>query len=107
MLPQYTEHFKNNRNSIIAKIFGIFTIKSVDFREVHVMLMENTVQLKNEINLKNIFDLKGSTVDRTTKVENMKPSTTLKDNNFINYCEFYGNQCKSFINFTKRDVLKL
>lgn len=87
MLPQYTAHFRNNRNSVIAKIFGIFTIKSVDFREVHVMLMENTVQLRDEINLNYVFDLKGSTVDRTTQIDNMKPSTTLKDNNFINYCE--------------------
>ncbi len=51
-------------------------------KEVHVMLMENTAQISNTANLRHIFDLKGSTVDRKTKGE-LKPSTTLKDQNFI------------------------
>ena len=38
--------------------------------------------MKNPDNLKYIFDLKGSTVDRKVKGV-LKPSTTLKDMNFL------------------------
>ncbi len=47
-------------------------------KEVHVMLMENTVKLRDDRNLLYVFDLKGSTVDRKTSGVT-KPSTTLKD----------------------------
>ena len=49
---------------------------------VHLMLMENTLQLKNPEGLKYIFDLKGSLVDRKTKGK-ITSSTTLKDVNFL------------------------
>jgi len=45
---------------------------------VHIMLMENTLRLKNPKKLKYVFDLKGSLVDRKVKGDT-KPSTTLKD----------------------------
>jgi hypothetical protein len=28
ILPQYCAHFKTNRRSVLAKIFGVFTIKT-------------------------------------------------------------------------------
>ena len=49
---------------------------------VHIMLMENTLRLKNPSQLKYIFDLKGSLVGRKTKGET-KATTTLKDVNFL------------------------
>ena len=48
---------------------------------VNIMLMENTLRIKDENNLKYVFDLKGSTVDRKVKGKTKK-STTLKDINF-------------------------
>ena len=50
--------------------------------DVHLMLMENTLRLKNPEQLKYIFDLKGSLVDRKTKGLTTN-STTLKDINFL------------------------
>ena len=50
--------------------------------EVHLMLMENTLQMKSADGLKYIFDLKGSLVDRKTKGK-ITSSTTLKDVNFL------------------------
>ena len=61
---------------------GIFTVKSEHFSEVHIMLMENTMQIKDPKQLKYVFDLKGSTVDRSVTGET-KTSTTLKDVNFL------------------------
>lgn len=83
-LPAFVEHFAKNKKSLIAKIFGVFTVNTVYMKEVHVMLMENTMQLKNPAGLTHIFDLKGSSVDRETKGE-IKPSTTLKDTNFLKW----------------------
>ena len=66
----------------MAKIFGVFTVKCSNVDDVHVMLMENTLRVKDEANLRYVFDLKGSLVDRkvTGKTEN---TTTLKDINFL------------------------
>ena len=46
LLPAYSEHFKNCPESLIAKIFGVFTIKTPQTGPVHIMLMENTIRLK-------------------------------------------------------------
>ena len=43
ILPNYIEHLRKTPGSLIAKIFGIFTIEKEGFGEVHVMLMENTL----------------------------------------------------------------
>ena len=86
LLPQYSDHFKNCPGSLIARIFGVFTIKTSQTGPVHIMLMENTIRLKDQNNLRYIFDLKGSTVDRKVTGDT-KPSTTLKDENFIRTCQ--------------------
>ena len=48
LLPAYSDHFKSNPESLIAKIFGVFTIKTSQTGPVHIMLMENAVRLKDE-----------------------------------------------------------
>lgn len=81
ILPNYIEHLRKTPNSLIAKIFGIFTIEKDGFGKVHVMLMENTLQFYNPDKLECIFDLKGSKLARSTKGE-LKKSTIRKDNDF-------------------------
>ena len=49
---------------------------------VHLVLMENTMRLKNPSNLNYIFDLKGSKNNRKT-LGVTTSSTTLKDINFL------------------------
>lgn len=60
----------------------MFTLKTDATSEVHLMLMENTLQLKDPDGLKYVFDLKGSLVNRKTKGK-IIPSTTLKDVNYL------------------------
>lgn len=67
---------------MLAKIFGVFTVKMSKAQPVHLMLMENVLRLKNPDNLKYIFDLKGSLVGRKVKGVTTA-STTLKDINFL------------------------
>lgn len=74
ILPDYVEHFKNHPYSLIAKIFGVFTVKVASFSPVIVMLMENTLRTEK---LDKLFDLKGSWVDRCSM------EFTMKDTNWL------------------------
>ena len=103
MLPAMSAHFKSNPDSLLSKIFGAFTVKIDSTSDVHLMLMENTMQLQNPDNgLKYIFDLKGSLVDRKVK-GSIKPTTTLKDCNFLIAAE----HSKNFISLSSRQKSKL
>ena len=82
-LEAFGKHYQSCPNSLLAKVFGCFTVSTDYMEDIHIMLMENTVQLSDPENLKHIFDLKGSLVDRYVKGET-KASTTLKDQNFLN-----------------------
>ena len=82
ILPALAEHHETVPHSLLSKIFGVFTVKRSLQAPVHLMLMENTLRLKNSENLKYVFDLKGSLVDRKVKGET-KASTTLKDINYL------------------------
>ena len=82
ILPALSQHYKRNPDSLISKTFGAFTVKTDSTKEVHLVLMENTLQIKNKKGLEYIFDLKGSLVDRKTKGKTTS-STTLKDQNFL------------------------
>ena len=84
ILPSLVEHYKTVPNSLLAKKFGVFTVKMSGVNAVHLMLMENTMMFNcnGASSLKYIFDLKGSTVDRKVKGVT-KTSTTLKDTNFL------------------------
>ena len=82
IMPKYKTHLTKNLNSLLSKILGLFTIEAANFSTVHMMLMENTIRLKDSKKLKYVFDLKGSMVDRVVKGKT-KRSTTLKDINFL------------------------
>ena len=82
ILPSYIEHHRKNPNSLIAKIFGIFTIKKAGMYNQHVMLMENCLQLKNKSMQMMMYDLKGSMFGRYTKGEKT-PKTMRKDVDFL------------------------
>jgi len=47
ILPSYTAHLESNPKSLIAKIFGVFTVTVESMQPVYVMLMENTIKLKS------------------------------------------------------------
>ena len=67
ILPNLSKHFIDNPSSLLAKIFGVFTIETFRVDKVYVLLMENTLKLHNAKHLSNIFDLKGSMVNRIVK----------------------------------------
>ena len=77
-LPEYFLHCRKYRNSLIARIYGIFTVQMEDIAPVNLLLMANAAQSGKDI--KHIFDLKGSTVNREEKDEEV---ATKKDMNLI------------------------
>lgn len=77
-LPSYLEHLRRNPKSLIAKIYGIYTVKMEDIQEVHILLMDNLfLHVKEKLSE---FDLKGSIINREVhNPKNMKDC--LKDVN--------------------------
>ena len=67
---------------MLAKIFGMFTLKRPLMKSITVMLMENTIQTKQSEALQATFDLKGSTHGRKSK-GTVKPTTVQKDLDFM------------------------
>ena len=84
MLPDYELHLTENPDSVISRIYGVYTIKMKEIENVHLMLMANTLMFRNADNIERIFDLKGSTVSREVKIDTKtKSTTTLKDTNYL------------------------
>jgi len=68
MIDDLVNHFvKTNNESLLARIYGVFTIKTNVFKSVDVIVMQNTVMLGHKKNPAMWFDLKGSTKGRLTK----------------------------------------
>lgn len=82
-LGRFGDHLNTtNKNSLLGKIFGVFSVQTKYMAMVTVLLMENVTQYKNPNRLRYLFDLKGSMVNRETTGK-IKSSTTLKDKNFL------------------------
>jgi len=67
-LPDYLAHLKQHRLSLFARVYGIFTVKMEDVSPVSLVLMSNAARVNQKLGIRHCFDLKGSTVNRTTKV---------------------------------------
>jgi 1-phosphatidylinositol-4-phosphate 5-kinase len=67
-LEFFVNYYKSRNNqTLIAKIYGVFTIKSNVFAPLRVMIMQNTAMLQNPNNHKMTFDMKGSTIKRKVR----------------------------------------
>lgn len=91
LIDDMIHHFRNH-DSLIAKIYGIFTIKSNMFVPVDIILMESVVKSKEPSSFKICFDLKGSSVGRHLKLtkeqkqsfkKHLACTGTLKDINLL------------------------
>lgn len=109
---KYFKHILKNEDSLIARIYGIFTVHKEKIQPVHLILMGNTVDLQSKgKGLKYIFDLKGSLVNRESKMKrDHKPSSTLKDINLLeikkshNLLKFTNADKKKIMSMIQKDV---
>lgn len=90
ILDSYIDHLIKYPDSLLAKIFGVFTIKKEGMEPVHLMLMENSLQFKDKSKIRFVYDLKGSTYGRLTKGK-MTCKTVRKDLDFLADKKKYPN----------------
>ena len=86
LFNDYFMGVSQNPNSLLARIYGIYTVKMEEVEPVHLILMGNSKQ-SNDKNIVHIFDLKGSFIHREVKGTSLKPTSTLKDINLLNACK--------------------
>ena len=83
MFPDFHKYLLQNPKSILARIYGIFTVQMEDIVHIHLILMGNTIQCENPEDIHSIFDLKGSVFNRKVKGHQHSNTTTLKDVNLF------------------------
>ena len=67
IIDQYIAHIADTGNkSMMARIYGIFSIDTALFRPIDIIIMQNTTKFFNKKNLLYRFDLKGSLYKRWT-----------------------------------------
>jgi len=83
LLHDLYKHFSANPSSLLARIYGVYTVKMKNYDEVYLILMGNCLKFENKYDITRVYDLKGSKVKRHVKTNNALSSTTLKDINFM------------------------
>ena len=73
MIDDYINYFIENGNrSLLARIYGVFSIKTAYFSPVDIIVMQNTFRQFDKKGLKYKFDLKGSSIHRRSKCQMSK-----------------------------------
>ncbi|KAI4349085.1 hypothetical protein L6164_009724 [Bauhinia variegata] len=85
MLPDYHHHVKSYENTLITKFFGLHRIKPSSGQKFRFVVMGN--MFCTELRIHRRFDLKGSSLGRSSDKIEIEENTTLKDLD-LNYC-FY------------------
>ena len=109
ILPDYINHHRRYPDSLLCKIFGVFTVHKEGMEKVHLALIENTMQFKDKDKIDFVYDLKGSTYGRKTKGQ-MTSKTVRKDVDFLNDKKKFPKKLglaeinRDLIKIIKRDV---
>lgn len=107
ILRDYYNHVIENPNTLISQFYGLHRVKIPYGRKIHFVVMNNLFPPHRDIH--QTFDLKGSTVGRDFKEEELatNPRATLKDLNWLRrdlHLEFDERIKQIFIEQLKRDV---
>ena len=82
LVVEYFRHVSTHPQSLLARIYGIYSVKMEDVEPVSLILMGNTKR-SNDKMIEHVFDLKGSFINREEKGKNLKNTATLKDINLL------------------------
>ncbi|KAF8769064.1 hypothetical protein HU200_006988 [Digitaria exilis] len=87
MLPEYYYHVQTYENTLITKFFGLHRVKPSSGQKFHFVVMGN--MFCTELRIHRRFDLKGSSLGRSTDKIKIDENTTLKDLdlNYLFYVE--------------------
>jgi len=85
LIVNYMKYLKSNRDSFLARIYGIYTVTKTGSAPVHLLVMANVCQVSSSQNVTAIYDLKGSLYKRIVYLKESlgKRDYTLKDLNFL------------------------
>lgn len=72
MLNDYVDYLEKNPKSLLARIYGIFTVTTKSFMPVSVIVMQNTARLRDKSRKLYEFDLKGSVEGRLVQPFSVK-----------------------------------
>ena len=83
ILKQYYNHVTENPNTLLSQFYGLHRVKMPYGKKIHFVVMNNLFPPHRDIHT--TFDLKGSTVGRDYKEEDLEknPRATLKDLNWL------------------------
>ena len=87
LMENYCENMKENEQSLLAKLYGAYSIIIGGVSKIHIVLMQNINPLGfNNIYFKRYFDLKGSLQGRKTQnIRKAEREHAFKDLDFLNY----------------------
>ncbi|XP_066383250.1 phosphatidylinositol 4-phosphate 5-kinase 9-like [Miscanthus floridulus] len=77
MLPNYYDHVHTYENTLITKFFGLHRVKPFSGQKFRFVVMGN--MFCTELRIHRRFDLKGSSLGRSTDKVEIDENTTLKD----------------------------
>ncbi|KAI1339885.1 SAICAR synthase-like protein [Xylariaceae sp. FL0016] len=83
ILKDYYNHVTDNPNTLLSQFYGLHRVKMPYGKKIHFVVMNNLFPPHRDIHT--TFDLKGSTVGRDYKEEDLEknPRATLKDLNWL------------------------
>jgi 1-phosphatidylinositol-4-phosphate 5-kinase len=83
ILKDYYQHVVDNPNTLLSQFYGLHRVKMPYGKKIHFVVMNNLFPPHRDIH--QTFDLKGSTVGRDYKEEDLErnPRATMKDLNWL------------------------
>ncbi|KAI9641252.1 Phosphatidylinositol-4-phosphate 5-kinase [Ciborinia camelliae] len=110
ILKDYYHHVEDNPNTLLSQFYGLHRVKIPYGRKIHFVVMNNLFPPHRDVH--QTFDLKGSTVGRDFKEENLEhnPRATLKDLNWLRrnlHLEFGPEKRRVFFEQMEKDVALL
>jgi len=99
LFRSYVRHICRNRKSLLARIYGIYSIQMGEQQPVKLVVMGHTIQVKNKNMIRHTYDLKGSMVNREVKGKT-KPTAPVKDKNLLKDVKLDE---EIFLNFSPHD----
>lgn len=110
ILMDYYTHVQNNPNTLLSQFYGLHRVKMPYGKKIHFVIMNNIFPPHRDIHT--IFDLKGSTIGRDYKEEDLEknPRATLKDLNWLRrkqHLELGIKKKRLFLEQLRKDVVLL
>ena len=81
LLQKYYKHIKKNKDSMIARFYGVYQVKIKYMKQISVIIMDNLMG-EHVSEIQRVYDLKGSTHRRITKFPKNNKSVR-KDLNYL------------------------